>query len=1655
MMRDYEYLQQRAYLRVELMDKAITGVSEVVLAPKASMLRVVRLHARQLKVLKVTIDGHDAQFEQLDFLGEIVDEAYRDLGAFDLFYRGAIVASKEGELIIQMPREVHILPLSETENGDGDDGKADKDDEDEDGEENEDDATDGEDDKANGGTLKLDKWDVDKLPKSSTGFKPIVVRIEYEIRDPSGGMRFVLPDEDHPKRSPHMYTYCGPFGGLCDGARTWMPCRDMLRDTCPFRLEITVPYWCVAVCSGQMVQQVLDRDGQYRSFRYVVNAKTNCSSIGFAVGPFRLYVPPEMPRMTHFALPECFEDLVFSTSKLSSTMEYFEQYLNARFPFKTYQQVFVEDPPEELQYYAGCSILDQNLLHGPKIIDRELPSHLAQVKALVGSWIGGAVGIQSTKEAWVLVGVIGHLVNTYVRSVYGEEEYGYRIQLAMDALTIMELTAEQQSPALVSSEVDVYAEYDPSSMPFLEVKAPLVLHMIEQRVGPKHLNIAIQRVVAGTDPSSSGGNGDGKDDNDGNGDDKRSAKDGDDDQDGDGGSKTASGAVVAGSEALSTISFLRTVKTIAGAAGQDLTKSFLTMWILEPGMPFFTVGYWYNRKQTQAEVVLQQEVPPGGKLYIGTITVTIVEDTSEYTYQKRIESRRHKWDFPCHSKVRKKRRKRQGLADADDSVSVSGPGMGLNDTPVFWVKIDTGCSWLRHIVMHQPDFNWMEQLLSDKKVGSRVHAARALALFHQPHEKPNVVSCRVLTECMSGLTTHSRRLRAEAALSLGIWQSIHAPLTNANTQLPIWKAMHNLFRIFKEHFFDRNTDMPLPNYFVPSGGKVILEALGAQQASISSKQIQVQDYAAGEYEIKKSIPRALAMIHAQNGKSPAEIETFLLQLLSENDNSKNYVEMDDQSQVADHCFYIGSIVLSLSLLNMDRPLHSSADERLVKEILRYLHYDQVQPSYRRTITVCCLEALCNLVLAGRCDQKMVDFHDFASPKHSSIVRKAAIESIIRLFFSEDPNGPQATSNSSSLLSAAPARSSFADPKRSRAQSGSLANSYGATAALLWVARLLQEEQSPGIRLFAAQVVSNCFRGFPPGVATQVLATWDHSYTLTVMQYIQMREPTAFVLRNPEKSMIQDLFVSPNLSKLRDDSTSARRIAEELWKLMNVVTAADQRLRVALLVIYRKIWGETTPIAVAHTVQDKPANWTGGYESLRQMMEETKNRQMNAGVGGSRTGTIAPPASLPRSDDSGSHTKRPFSTMSSPLPPPSGGSTTSNGIGESALDQLRGKKFKFKMGETRWASNKSGEQGSASTTENADAGGIFSQDWKIPATVGFMVIGTLQWYHLNNPSEEERKMHPAPQLQRLPGKKTAFEETMATERQLESIKLIPYRAMSRLWGEVHDKELPMWLRAPVYKAWTLAFGCKLDEMKYPLESYRNLGEFFSRPLKDGAREFVRDPKHLASPVDGTVAAVGVVDASSGIPTLEQIKGARYRLDDFLGSIPSFFTDGNKSKHAGKKLYHCVLYLAPGDYHRIHSPVEWTVSERRHFPGNLFPVNKPAARLIPSLFVENERVALMGNWKHGFFSLTAVGATNVGSIVVENEPDFRSNTKDQDEFVGKCLTQRYAAPWHAVGGDEMAQFKLGSTVVLVFEAPDTFEFSVHPGDKLILGTSIGKF
>nr|KAF6403894.1 phosphatidylserine decarboxylase [Molossus molossus] len=296
------------------------------------------------------------------------------------------------------------------------------------------------------------------------------------------------------------------------------------------------------------------------------------------------------------------------------------------------------------------------------------------------------------------------------------------------------------------------------------------------------------------------------------------------------------------------------------------------------------------------------------------------------------------------------------------------------------------------------------------------------------------------------------------------------------------------------------------------------------------------------------------------------------------------------------------------------------------------------------------------------------------------------------------------------------------------------------------------------------------------------------------------------------------------------------------------------------------------------------------------------------------------------------------------------------------------------------------------------------------------------------------------------------------------KSVPTRLLSRAWGRLNQVELPHWLRRPVYSLYIWTFGVNMKEAAVEdLHHYRNLSEFFRRKLKPQARP-VCCLHSVISPSDGKILNFGQVKNSE----VEQVKGVTYSLESFLGprtsvedlpfppaaSCSSF--RNQLVTQEGNELYHCVIYLAPGDYHCFHSPTDWTVSHRRHFPGSLMSVNPGMARWIKELFCHNERVVLTGDWKHGFFSLTAVGATNVGSIRIYFDRDLHTNSPryskgSYNDFSFVTHANKEGIPMRK--GEHLGEFNLGSTIVLIFEAPKDFNFKLKAGQKIRFGEALG--
>ena len=233
-----------------------------------------------------------------------------------------------------------------------------------------------------------------------------------------------------------------------------------------------------------------------------------------------------------------------------------------------------------------------------------------------------------------------------------------------------------------------------------------------------------------------------------------------------------------------------------------------------------------------------------------------------------------------------------------------------------------------------------------------------------------------------------------------------------------------------------------------------------------------------------------------------------------------------------------------------------------------------------------------------------------------------------------------------------------------------------------------------------------------------------------------------------------------------------------------------------------------------------------------------------------------------------------------------------------------------------------------------------------------------------------------------------------------------------------------------------YGVDMSEAVNPdLASYKSFNEFFTRPLRPGARPLAH--ADFICPVDGAVSQFGTIRHDQ----IFQAKGHAYSTTALVGgdaALAGKFQDG----------HFATLYLSPRDYHRIHMPCDGRLLRMIYVPGELFSVNPQTARGVPGLFARNERVVCEFASARGPFVLTLVGATIVGSMAtvwhgVVNPP--RSATVREWRYDDQRVELRQ--------GEEMGRFMLGSTVVLLFpEGPLRFNPAWQPAHPVRLGEAM---
>ncbi|KAG9008792.1 hypothetical protein FRB90_008736 [Tulasnella sp. 427] len=824
------------------------------------------------------------------------------------------------------------------------------------------------------------------------------IRIDYIVRNPAEGLEFVVPTEAYPYRVPHMYT--SPT--VPDAARCWVPCVDNLWERCTWDLQFVVPRFLderpedeeegnfpvVVVASGDFVEQVSHPYNSSKNiFLFSQSAPTSVQHIAFAAGPFHvLELPIEespadadkedeeevlQPQMHVFCLPGLERMLATTTSFYRSAMRFYST-LGA-YPFGSFKAVFVDELPTQRFDSATMAIISNDLLYGEDAIEQVYETRMSLSHALAVQWIGINVVQKTWSDTWLINGLGSYIATLFFRKMFGNNEYRFRLKKDMDRVVALDMGTQYPicQPAVPEPP-------DPAQLSFINLKAPLVLYILDRHLGKSGTSHSLSRVIPKILLSAISGD-------------------------------------LAGNT-LTTLSFLRTCRKISGVD----PRTFAEQWIYGSGCPHFTFNASFNRKKLVVEFMMRQICPAFEanrndaaamalykpvSFFEGTITVRIHEaDGTPYEHVLDIRAPQKHYEVLFNTKYKRVRRntKRYISRKAAALAAAQGDSEAMEDINLLseaftlplwedegertkwrvtdwteedeqrmagatyeWIRMDADFEWIGEIAFDQPDFMWVSQLQRDRDVVAQLEALRALA------RQPSSIVSSFLTHTVL-VSNYFYRVRMEAALLL---------ILCASEEMQYIGIFH-LFKIFtawcyepqqRRHEFGTRF-IPRPNDFsnIP------------------------------DYFVRKSIIVSLSQFREEH-KVDHVVTRFLLDQLKFNDNTTN--PYSDGLYISTLIAAVGTTLLptiqveqSQLMATTQAPLEKTQEAELLRnaliEIERYREMDRLVPSMHNVVSIAALEWYLMLMMGNMIGNDVSIFLKYTREGNYPGVRMAAFDGLL-------------------------------------------------------------------------------------------------------------------------------------------------------------------------------------------------------------------------------------------------------------------------------------------------------------------------------------------------------------------------------------------------------------------------------------------------------------------------------------------------------------------------------------------------------------------------------------------------------------------------------------------------------------------------------------
>ncbi|KAK4629039.1 Transcription initiation factor TFIID subunit 2 [Fulvia fulva] len=621
------------------------------------------------------------------------------------------------------------------------------------------------------------------------------------------------------------------------------------------------------LCVGSLLEDVADSyDDSRHTVTYSLNDAVCARHVGFAIGPFESVdltstrtadeeekLAATAVKVEAFCLPGRTDEVQNTCFPICQAVDHLSVHCG-RFPFSSYQMLFVDDAIHDTSAAAGLSICSTRLLFPEEIIEPIDRNTRILVRAVADQWSGVNIIPREPTDAWAVAGIAGYLTDVFMKKLSGNNQYRWEQKLASEK--VYDLDVDRPS----IQDHGYLLHLDPSIREFLDLKSTLVLGILDRRLIKSSGSTGVMRIINKIFLNAKTG--------------------------------------TLHNGALSTAEFQRTCEKL----GHNKLEQFFRQWVIGAGCPIFYVTQKFNKKKLVVEMDIRQrqadrqtkplfapnnfmrevkehvgDVYAGAlqPVFTGPMTIRIHEaDGTPYEHIVEIKETVTKLEIPYNTKykrLKRSRRQRERAAaegqageNADEALLYClGDVLDrpedmaewnlmdwskededkMRGESYEWIRMDADFEWLGRIHLVQPLYMYISQLQQDRDVVAQWESMRQL-VGAPPHHVSLSILLRTLMD-----ERYFYGIRVMAAEGLA--------MLARNQVLEIGQT--HLMKAFAEMFCEEDGVMPRPNDFT-SRVAFIMQC---------------------------AIPRAMSKLRNDEGKVPKAVEQFFVDKLKFNDNSDN------------------------------------------------------------------------------------------------------------------------------------------------------------------------------------------------------------------------------------------------------------------------------------------------------------------------------------------------------------------------------------------------------------------------------------------------------------------------------------------------------------------------------------------------------------------------------------------------------------------------------------------------------------------------------------------------------------------------------------------------------------------------------------------------